>query len=82
MGGVWSFLSAPKNQKTLSWIGGGLAVVIAGLWAAFVYLVPPKDEHGGGSIKVEASCGSVAQQGTMFGSSNTAGGANCPPKSK
>jgi hypothetical protein len=86
MGGLWSFLSVPKNQKTLSWIGGGLVVVIAGLWAAFVYLVPPKDEHDGGSIKVEASCGSAAVQGTMVGSSIRTGGAssttNCPPKSK
>jgi hypothetical protein len=86
MGSLWSFLSAPKNQKTLSWLGGGLVVVIAGLWAAFVYLLPPKDEHGGGSSKVEASCGSAAVQGTMIGSSITTGGASstatCPAKSK
>ena len=25
---VWSFLSTPKNQKTISWIGGGLVVVL------------------------------------------------------
>jgi hypothetical protein len=86
MGSFWSFLSAPKNQKTLSWIGGGLVVVIAGLWAVFVYVFPPKDDHGGGSNNVEASCGSAAVQGTMIGSSVTVGGAsstaNCPPKPK
>ena len=86
MRSLWSFLSAPKNQKTLSWLGGGLAVVIAGLWAAFVYFVPANDDHGGGSNKVEASCGSAAAQGTMFGSSITTGGAssaaNCSPQSK
>jgi len=86
MGSFWAFLSVPKNQKTLSWLGGGLVVVIAGVWAAFVYFVPAKDDHGGGSNKVEASCGSAAVQGTMIGSSITTGGAssaaNCPPKSK
>jgi hypothetical protein len=86
MGSLRSFLSAPKNQKTLSWIGGGLVAVIAGLWAVFVYVFPPKDDHGGGSIKVEASCGGAAVQGTMIGSSITTGGAsstaNCPPNPK
>ena len=44
MGSLWSFLAKPKNQKTLSWLGGGTVIVIAGLWAAFVYLFPPKAE--------------------------------------
>jgi hypothetical protein len=86
MGSLWSFLSAPKNQKTLSWLGGGLAAVVAALWAAFIYFNSPKSGDDGGSIKVEASCGSAAVQGTMIGSSITTGGAspaaNCPPKSK
>jgi hypothetical protein len=42
MGSLWSFLSAPKNQKTLSWLGGGLAAVIAALWAAFIHFNSPK----------------------------------------
>jgi hypothetical protein len=86
MGSLWAFLNEPKNQKTLSWIGGGLVVVIAGLWAAFVYFFPVKDDHSAGSITVEASCGSAAVQGTMIGSSITTGGAgstaNCAPKPK
>jgi hypothetical protein len=81
MGSLWLFLSAPKNQKTLSWFGGGLVVVIAGLWAALVYFFPARDEHGG-SNKVEASCGSAAVQGPMIGSSIKTGPADCPPKPK
>ena len=73
-----------RNRETLGWLGGGLAVVIAGLWAAFVYFFPSKNDGGGGASKVEASCGSVAAQGTFIGSSITTGGAsstaNCPPK--
>jgi hypothetical protein len=42
MGSLWSFLAKPKNQKTLSWLGGGAVVVIAGLWAAYVYVFPPR----------------------------------------
>jgi hypothetical protein len=60
MGGLWSFLAKPKNQKTLSWLGGGAVVVIAGVWAAFVYLFPAK--------KDEASLPPVcAQQGIAIG---------------
>jgi hypothetical protein len=28
-----SFLAKPKNQKTLSWLGGGVVVVIGGVWS-------------------------------------------------
>ena len=65
MGSLWSFLSAPKNRKTLSWLGGGLVVVIAGLWTAFVYFFPPKGEGGEGKREVSASHGGVAVGGNV-----------------
>lgn len=86
---MWSrtltFLRNKGNRAFLGWIGSGAVVVITGLWAAFVYFFPPKKDDGGGAIKVEASCGSAAAQGTFIGSSITVGGASstdCPPKSK
>ena len=83
---VLTFLRDEGNRALLGWIGSGLVVLIAGLWAGFVYLYPPKKDEGGGAIKVEASCGSAAAQGNFYGSSITVGGAastaNCPPKSK
>ena len=69
MGSLWSFLAKPKNQKTLSWIGGGAVIAIAGLWAAFVYFFPPKnDAHGepptsGVVIQHTEGTGSPAQNG-------------------
>jgi hypothetical protein len=70
-----------RNRETLGWLGGGLAIAIAGLWCAFVYFFPPKNDGGGGAGKVEASCGGVAAQGTFIGSSITTGASsNCPPK--
>jgi hypothetical protein len=60
MGGLWSFLAKPNNQKTLTWLGSGAVVVIAGLWTAFVYLFPAK--------KYDASPPPVcAQQGVAIG---------------
>ena len=43
MGRQWSFLSAPKNQKTISWIAGGLIVLASGAWAVFTYVWPHEE---------------------------------------
>ena len=63
MGELWSFLSAPKNQKTLSWLGGGLAVVIAGLWAAFVFFNSPKGDTGGSAGNCNITSGGIGSGG-------------------
>jgi len=69
-----SFLAKPKNQKTLPWLGGGAVVVIAGLWAAFVYFFPPKKEADsrGPQVTIDSSvkagnCG-IANSGTLSNS--------------
>jgi hypothetical protein len=84
MGSLWTFLAKPKNQKMLSWLGGGAVVVIAGLWAAFVYIFPPKKdaERLGPQVKIDASvkagdCG-IANSGTVTDSPITCGP---PPRS-
>jgi hypothetical protein len=84
VGSLWSFLQKPRNQKTLSWLGAGAVVAIAGLWAAFVYVFPPKKdgESSGPQVKIDSSvkagdCG-FANSGTATG--NTL---NCvPPAAK
>jgi hypothetical protein len=57
MGSLWSFLAERKNQKTLSWLGGGAIVVIGGLWAAF--FVPSENDA---TVKA-GDCG-IADSGT------------------
>ena len=49
---MWSFLTDPQNQQTLSWIGGGLAVVCGGLWAVFRFALDRG--RGGGSSRSAA----------------------------
>jgi hypothetical protein len=66
-GRFWKFVKNGKNREILSWLGGGLVVVIAGLWAAVVYLFPahkPAEARGG---DLNASCGSVAIGGNATG---------------
>jgi len=36
---MWDFLTDPQNQQTLSWLGGGLAVICGGLWAVLRFVL-------------------------------------------
>lgn len=35
---MWEWLSDPQAQKTLAFVGGGVAAVVAGGWAVFKFL--------------------------------------------
>lgn len=72
MSKLWTFLSQDRNRQVLGWIGGGLAVVVGGLWAAFVYLYPPQ-KGGGPPPGVSASSGGVAIGGNVSGTTITGG---------
>ncbi len=63
MSGLWSFLGAKENREIIGWLGGGIAIVIVGLWTAFVYLSPPKGDRGGGSGNCSISSGGIASGG-------------------
>ena len=32
---VWGFIRNSKNREIVSWLGGGAAIIVAGLWAVF-----------------------------------------------
>ncbi len=58
---IWSLLQDEKNQRMLTLIGGGLAVVVGALWTAFVYFFPAHEaKPSPPQNKIEADCGSVA----------------------
>jgi hypothetical protein len=40
MEAVWEFLRKPRNQKLLSWLGGGGVVIAGGIWAVVTYVWP------------------------------------------
>jgi hypothetical protein len=88
MGSLWSFLAKSKNQKTLSWLGGGAVIVIAGLWAAFVYFFPPKTDGEGPrpQVKIDASVKAgdcaIANGGTASGNTVNCGPSPVAPSPK
>ena len=53
-GRILVFPRSKKNREILGWLGGGIVVVIAGLWAAFVYFFPPKGDGAEGKREVSA----------------------------
>jgi hypothetical protein len=68
MSDLWSFLSQPDNQATLSWLGGGLVILCGGLWAVLKFYLGQRrggaGSSGGGS---EASPVSASRGGTAAG---------------
>jgi hypothetical protein len=78
---LWSFVRLKRNREVLAWIGGGLTAVIIGLWTAFVYFSDtPKTSAS--SPGVQASCGSVASGGGMFGNTITTSNTGSCPEQK
>jgi hypothetical protein len=74
------FLQDEKNQRMLTFIGGGFAMAAGGLWAAFVHFYPaPETKPGPPQKQIEADCGSVAIGGDVSAATITAGtSAGCP----
>jgi hypothetical protein len=70
---LWKFFRDGKNREILSWLSGGAVVVIAGIWAAFVYFFPPHRPPDPEPVNVQADCGSVAIGGNVNGATITGG---------
>lgn len=82
---LWRFIRQRRNREVLGWLGGGLVVAAAGLWAAIVYFFPAHNSPEAKPGNVEAHCGGVAIGGNVTGTSITAGAtinADCSPRAK
>ena len=60
MGSLWSFLAQPKNQRIVSWLGGGLLILVTGVWTVVTYVWPPHGASPNGSKFVCAEQGGIA----------------------
>ena len=61
---LWAWLSKRKNRTTLAFIGGGLAVVVAAGWQAYVYFSPQETVQPTPS-QVTATGGGIAAGGDV-----------------
>jgi hypothetical protein len=52
---IWQFLQDEKNQRMLTLIGGGLVVVVGGLWAAFRLFLPSTRGEARSATKADRS---------------------------
>jgi hypothetical protein len=65
----WEFVKHPANREVLGWIGGGIIVVVSGLWAIVKFLSKQEPRPS-----VKATNGSVAAGGDMTGNKIDTGG--------
>jgi hypothetical protein len=82
---LWHFVQNSKNREILSWLGGGAVVVVAGIWAAIVYLFPASKPPQPSPAAAQAICGGVAISGNVTGAAITAGtttSSDCSTKPK
>jgi hypothetical protein len=56
---IWAFLQDGSNQAVLGWIGGGIVVVVGGIWAVFKF-VAAQTKTSPPAPTVSASNGGVA----------------------
>jgi hypothetical protein len=68
-----SLIDSKEKRERLAFLGGGLVVIIGGLWAAFVYFYPPKSDGVSSGTNVSATSGGVAVGGNVTNSTVTAG---------
>lgn len=90
MRSLWAFIGNRKNRTILSWIGSGVAVVAAGLWAVVTFVFPDKEpskaqtvacaQQGGVAAGRDASHNSVTV--TMTGPGNSTGSVACADAAK
>jgi hypothetical protein len=56
---IWDFLKDASNQAVLSWIGGGIVVIAAGIWAVVKFIAKNGDQKPS-QPTVSADHGSIA----------------------
>jgi hypothetical protein len=62
---LWKFVRNGKNREILSWLGGGVVVVVVGTWTLFTYLHDDK-KPGGPTATVVNPSGSLIAPGGVF----------------
>ena len=72
---LWDFLADPTNRTVLGWIGGGIVVVVGGIWAVVKFLLTRKHEESAPAQRVSATRGGVAAGRDIRNSKIDTGGA-------
>lgn len=63
---LWEFLSNADNQKTLSFIGGGVVVALSGLWTVFTVLRKSPEKPAKKPTPTQSSGDGLAAMGDVL----------------
>jgi hypothetical protein len=70
---VWRFLKTKRNRDIVAWLGGGMVVILSGLWTAATFVSTKRPLTQTPVAHVEASGGGVAIGGSVSDSTITGG---------
>lgn len=57
---ICGFINDANNRTILGWIGGGLVIVISGIWAVVTFLLKKKRKTSAPTPRVSSTQGGVA----------------------
>jgi len=57
---IWLFIQDEGHRTVLTWVGSGIAAVVAGIWAVCRSIKEKKPKDKGSTIIVRADHGSIA----------------------
>ena len=84
---LWAFIGSPKHRAMLSWVGSGVVVAAAGIWAVVTFVFPEKSsptvacaQQGSVAAGRDASHNTVTV--TTTGTGNSTGAIACADTAK
>jgi hypothetical protein len=57
---IWTFLRDPANQAVLTWIGGGIVIIVGAVWAVLKFFLSRSAAVSPRSNSVSADHGSIS----------------------
>ncbi len=54
---MWKWLKRPTNQKTLAFVGSGLAAAVIAAWTVYTHFFPAQSGGSKPSVQVEGGVG-------------------------
>lgn len=70
----WAWLGNSKNQKTLAFVGSGLAIVAGACWQIYPHVFGTEEHKHSAAQQVTATQGGIAASGNVNATASSSGG--------
>lgn len=62
------FIPSKEKREIITWIGGGILLLVSGIWAVFLYFYPTNKNSNSPASSINASAGGIAIGGNITNS--------------